>query len=113
MTQKSALQCIALICLDRLHLISHIETINVQQAVQSTQMGSIQCGHVETYLQVLWIELDPSHLGDIVFGEGEDTMSRNFVIVRIVHVLGELESAQHIQLGQVDNNRYVVTGVGH
>lgn len=103
--QEATLQGIALCRLDLvLHLVRDVEAVDIQQAIESSQVGAIQAGHGEAHLQVLAVELQPSDLGDVVLREAEDAMGGHLEVVRVVHVLGELEPAQHVQLRQVDHD---------
>lgn len=110
-TEESTLQGVALRRFHLvLHLIGDIESIDIQQSIESPQMCAIQRGHAEAYLQVLAVELHPSDLRDIVLGQGENPMSRHLEVIRVVHVLGELETAEHIELRQINHNRDIALG---
>lgn len=107
-SKESALQRIALCCLHLvLHLVGNVESIDVQQAIQGTQVCTIQGGHGETDLQVLAVELHPCHLRDIVLGEREDAVGWYLKVIRVVHVLRKLKPAEHVQLGQVHHNGHI------
>lgn len=111
--EESTLQRVAL---RRLHLVLHlvgdVEAVDVEQSIQSPQVGAIQRGHGEAYLQILAVELHPGDLRDVVLGQGEDPMGGHLEVVRVIHVLGELETAEHIELRQINHNRDIALGCG-
>jgi len=75
-------------------------------------MGSIQRGHGEPYLQVLAVELHPRDLGHIVLGEREDPMGGHLEVIRVVHVLRELQTTEHVELGEIDHDGHVSLALG-